>query len=335
MNSVKLMQVFRRKFSNFILKPLLISLLFSSVFASSGNALQETPSLNWTTPAVSAPHVVQKKFYSKSAKSDVSFHVYIPEAYSAEQARHFPVIYWLHGHGGGIIGIPRLAGYFDAAMREGKIPPSLIVFPNGMAESMWCNSKDGTVPMETVLIDELVPYIDATFRTIPSRSGRLIEGFSMGGYGAARLGLAYPHIFGAISMLGAGPMQLEFDAAHGPPNMAADRKRVLRNVYGDDQDYFKALSPWTIAERNVKAAVRCESRIQIAVGDRDAMKYANRNFAEHLKNLHINHDFYLIPDVAHDVMQLYQKLGEDHFSFYRQALGVGSSGGASGECAEN
>lgn len=322
------------RFSCFILKPLSISILLSGIFSASGNALQETPSLDWTTPAVSAPHVVQKIFYSKSAKSDVSFHVYVPEIYSAEQARHFPVIYWLHGHGGGIAGIPRLVRYFDEAMREGKIPPTLIVFPNGMVESMWCNSRDGKVPMETVLIDELVPYVDTIFRTMPSRSGRLIEGFSMGGYGAARLGLTYPHIFGAISILGAGPMQSEFDPAVGPLNLAPDRKRVLHNVYGNDQNYFKALSPWAIAEQNVKA-VRCKSNIQIAVGDRDIMKYANRDFSEHLKNLHIKHDFYLVPDVAHDVIQLYRRLGEDHFSFYRQTLGEKSQGGVSGECAEN
>ena len=59
--------------------------------------------------------------------------------------------------------------------------------------------------METIILKELVPHIDETYRTLASRQGRLIEGFSMGGYGAARLAFKHHEIFGAASILARGP----------------------------------------------------------------------------------------------------------------------------------
>ena len=84
---------------------------------------------------------------------------------------------------------------------------------------------DGTVPMESVVIDDLIPEVDTSLRTIASRRGRVIEGFSMGGAGSGRLGLRRPDLFAGISMLGAGPMQLDFmdapDGTNVPPRERA------------------------------------------------------------------------------------------------------------------
>jgi len=277
------------------------------------------------TQAVRAPHLSQHRFYSAAAKAEVSFHIYIPDLYEKDQARRFPVIYWLHGHGGGIQAMPQVVGYFDRAMREGRMPPALVVFPNGMPESMWCNSKDGLVPMETAVIDELVPYVDATWRTIASRAGRLIEGFSMGGYGAARLGMTYPELFSAISTLGAGPMQVEFTAAVGPRNLAADRARIFQSVYGSDQARFRALSPWTLAEQQADA-LRGRSLLRIVVRNHDVMQGPNQDFAAHLPDWHVPHTLLVVPNVAHQPLRLLQALGDANWDFYRTALGRQSGG---------
>lgn len=301
---------------------LLLSLVcwIAGILALAGNAAQASPSQEWATPPVVAPRLEQRIFHSIAANAKASYHVFTPEVYDDDKTRRFPVLYWLHGHGGGEKGLPKLTEFFDRAMREGKLPPALIVFPNGMAESMWVNSKDGKVPMETVLIDELIPQVDANFRTIASRSGRLIEGFSMGGYGAARLGFKYPEIFGAISVLAAGPMQLIFDAATGPSKSAAARVRVLKKVYGNDQAYFKAQSPWVIAEQYADA-VRGRSKIRIAVGSSDDLMVPNQDFADHLSRLRVTHDYYLLPNVDHDQLSLFHALGESNWDFYRVALG--------------
>lgn len=277
--------------------------------------------VQWVTPAVRAPHLQHRVFFSAAAKSKVSFHIYTPEAYDRDKTLRFPVIYWLHGHGGGLRGLPKLVPYFDRAMAARKMPPALIVFPNGLAEGMWCDSKDGRTPVETIVVKELVPYVDANFRTIASREGRLVEGFSMGGYGAARLGLKYSDIFGAASILGAGPMQRRFTPAKGPPEKAGARARILRKVYGGDQEYFKAQSPWELAEQYADE-VRGRLRLRVAVGDRDAMLRANEAFSQHLSELKIPHTFRVVRGAGHNPSALFDALGDDTRTFYRQVFGA-------------
>jgi len=208
----------------------------------------------------------------------------------------------------------------DLAIRDERIPPLLIVFPNGMPDRMWCDSRDGQVPIETVVVKELVPHIDATFRTIPSRQGRIIEGFSMGGYGAARLGLKFHGVFGATSILGAGPLQREFTPSVGPSSLARKRAMVLQSVYGGDQAYFKAQSPWVLAERNAKN-VRDSSLIRQAIGSRDGCVRFNRDFDEHLTSLKIPHSFQVAHNVGHNPLALFDALGDANWKFYRSAFG--------------
>ncbi|MFZ4650768.1 MAG: alpha/beta hydrolase-fold protein [Rubrivivax sp.] len=69
------------------------------------------------------------------------------------------------------------------------------MFVNGLPARLWADSKDGASPVETVLIREVIPGVDRSFRTQASREGRILEGFSMGGYGAARLGFKHPELF--------------------------------------------------------------------------------------------------------------------------------------------
>jgi len=273
----------------------------------------------WVTRAVEAPRVALRTFESRAAKTTVSYHVFTPEAYDTEKDRRFPVLYWLHGTGGGLAGIAPLSAFFERAMRDGKIPPMLIVFPNGMAKSMWCDSKDGAVPMETVVVKELVPHIDATFRTMAQRKGRIIEGFSMGGYGAARLGFKYPDVFAGVSILAGGPLDLDLQGPRAAANRNG-REEILKNVYGGEISHFKAQSPIIIAGQNTHA-IRGQSHVRQAVGSRDFTADLNRAFSAHLDQLDIKHVFTEVPDAGHDTLPLLQGLGDKNWEFYRNALG--------------
>jgi S-formylglutathione hydrolase FrmB len=274
--------------------------------------------IEWVTRAVRAPGVEYRTFESASARSRVSYHVYVPDECEAEPTHRFPVLFWLHGTGGGLNGIPPLASHFGDAMRSGRIPPMLIVFPNGLTHSMWTDSKDGSVPMETVVVGELVPHIDATFRTLESRESRIVEGFSMGGHGAGRFGFRYHDVFGAISMLAAGPLDLDF---RGPRALAnpAERDMIFRNVYGGDIEYYRAESPWMLAESHA-ASLRMGTRLRIVVGERDFTLPMNRAFHEHLTALQIPHNMVVLPDIGHHPMQLLTALANDGWEFYREPV---------------
>jgi enterochelin esterase-like enzyme len=233
------------------------------------------------------------------------------------------VLYWLHGSGGGLAGLAQLARHFDAAIRAGKLPPLLVVFPNGLPNGMWCDSKDGRTPVETIFTQELIPHIDATLRTLAQREGRILEGFSMGGYGAARLGFKHHAMFGAVSMLAGGPLHPEFETRRvGPPG----RGRLLQQVYGGELEYFKAQSPWRLAEQNAKAMDSSTPR-RIVIGERDETLDFNRDFHEHLSKLGISHSFTVLPGVGHDPEAVLKAMGEANWEFYRLALGLQAAAG--------
>ena len=307
--------------------PITIGLVLVGCHAAEGP--RETPSRTaatpqWVTPAIRATRLQHRTFESAAAKSNVSYHIYMPEQYYKENERRFPVLYWLHGTGGGLGGLQYLVTHFDSAIRAGKTPPMIVVFPNGLSSSMWCDSKDGRVQMETVVVKELLPHIDATFRTIASREGRLIEGFSMGGYGAARLGFKYHDLFGAVSTLAGGPLDLEFAGPRATAN-PEEREQIFQTVYGGAIEYFKAQSPWVLAEQNA-AAVRGRTRIRQIVGIRDATLALNRNFDAHLTRLEIPHAFTMLPMVGHDTSAVFEALGEGNWAFYRAVFGAGILG---------
>ncbi|MFM8724155.1 MAG: alpha/beta hydrolase, partial [Planctomycetaceae bacterium] len=134
--------------------------------------------VSWVTREVRAPRVSFHTFDSATAKSKVSYHLYLPAAYEREPERRFPVVYWLHGSGGGLAGIAQVARSFDAAIESGKTPACLVVFVNGLVEGMYVDWKDGSVPLETVIIRELLPHIDKTYRTVAQREGRALDGYS-------------------------------------------------------------------------------------------------------------------------------------------------------------
>jgi S-formylglutathione hydrolase FrmB len=270
----------------------------------------------WVTPAVNAPGLEQIVFASAAARGDVSFHVLSPPSLNSEPARRFPTLYWLHGTASAITSIRPMAALFTNAMRAGHMPQAFVVLPNGLRDSLWCNSHDGSMPVETILMREIIPLVDSRFRTIDHRSHRMIEGFSMGGFGAGRLGFRYPETFAAISMLGAGPLQAEFTRGSVAPNNRELQAHVFANVFGADQDYFRIESPRGLAAANA-ACLRTGSRIRVAVGDNDFSLAANRDFSTFLTTLAVPHDFIIVPRVGHSAMGLFEALG---FGFHRSVL---------------
>ncbi len=272
------------------------------------------------TPEVKAPRVSFHTFESASAKAKVSYHLYTPAGYDAPENkdRRFPVVYWLHGSGGSTPGLAKIAAHFDAAIEAGKAPPFLVVLVNGLVEGMYVDWKDGSTPLESVIVNDLVPRIDGAYRTIATREGRMLDGFSMGGYGSARLGFKYPEMFRAVSIVGAGPMQAELIQA---PRAGRQRAaEVLSKVYGGDQAYFRAVSPRVLAAQNADAISK-DSLVRMVIGDKDETFVSNREFHEHLDRLKIPHSWTVLPGVAHDPMGVLNAMGDDNWAFYRSAFG--------------
>lgn len=289
----------------------------SSLLATSAPPAIEQFDPGWVTAEVKASRVSFHTFDSTSANGKVSYHIYTPAVHDQDEQRRFPVVYWLHGSGGGLVGIPKLAALFEAAMAAGKLPPCFVVFVNGLPEGMYVDWKDGSAPVETIIIQELIPHIDANHRTISSRKGRLLDGYSMGGYGSARLGFKYTDLFCAVSIMGGGPLQAELIQAPRAGRLRA--AELLQKVYGGDQEYFRSVSPRRLAEENV-ASIMKHSLIRMVCGDQDETFKNNLAFHEHLEKLKIPHTWTVLEGVDHNPMRTLEALGDENWQFYRRAF---------------
>ncbi len=134
--------------------------------------------------------------------------IYLPPSYATSPDQRYPVIYALHGFPG------RFTNWFSAAHADmiantlisaRKMREAIIVSPDGNGTvypiSQWANSFDGHQQMEDAIVNDLVPYIDAHYRTLDDPAHRLIAGLSDGGYGAVNIALHHPNVFGAVLSL--------------------------------------------------------------------------------------------------------------------------------------
>ena len=274
----------------------------------------------WVTAEAVTSLASRHLFRSALIGRPVSFHAMMPPSYDTETARRYPVLYWLHGSDGGTAGIASLSQFFRDAMVNGQMPHAIVVMANGLPNSMWCDSKNGTSPVESIFIGELIPHVDRTFRTMASRAGRVVEGFSMGGHGAGRFGLKYADVFRACSLLGAGPLQLDF--LEDDPDLAPieSRRRLFEAVYHSDNDYYLAQHPQTWATARA-GQLPPDHRIRIKVGTADSLLANNRKLRDHLVSAGIAHDYLELPGVGHDALPTLSG-GANQWQFYREVLGA-------------
>ncbi|MFM7809880.1 MAG: alpha/beta hydrolase-fold protein [Planctomycetota bacterium] len=283
-------------------------------------ALAASANAQWVTAAVTAPGVQYRTFASEAAGTTVSFHVYLPPQYAAEPSRTFPLLIWLHGSGDGTLGIPWLSSYFGTAMAQGAIPPMIVLFPNGMNYSMWCDSKSGLTPMERVVIEDLLPHVDANFRTMGGRY-RILEGFSMGGQGAGRLGFRRTDLFAGVSMLGAGPIQDDFmEGPIGSNTSPALRAQIYQSVWGSDPAYYTLQNPQTVVTANAAAVIGRRTVVRQGIGSLDTLLPMNQDFDLLLTSLGIPHTLTVVQGVDHSAPAVLTGMGVQNWAFYKAAL---------------
>src|SRR5436190_7813683 len=135
----------------------------------------------WSNPPkIVNPLAAHHTYHSAAMNCDVGYSIFLPPNYATASAR-YPVVYWLPGGGCNedpdSLSIARgLLGGIDAAIRKGELPPLIFVVVNGGRYTRYYDSLDRSIMMETTVIKELIPHIDATYRTVATRDGRADQG---------------------------------------------------------------------------------------------------------------------------------------------------------------
>lgn len=154
-------------------------------------------------------YVHQILFPSKSTNTSRRAFVYTPPDYEKNQSIRYPVLYLQHGWGEDETAWTNQGHanlIMDNLIAEGKIKPFIIVMTYGMTNEV----KFGRIrefdikPFQTVLVDELIPYIDNNFRTMADQRYRAMAGLSMGGMETRMITMNRPDVFSHYALLSGG-----------------------------------------------------------------------------------------------------------------------------------
>lgn len=238
--------------------------------------------------------VTHHTFYSEANKVDVGYCIYLPPSYDSDKDKRYPVIYNLHGAGGNELHSFYDVEVLDAGIRAGRWPEMIVVLPNGGQRTFYKDAYDGRFMSETLIIHELIPYIDKTYHTIAERKGRCIEGHSMGGRGATRLAMKYPTMFCSMfSQAGNVPRTLEsFDPSRPDtyPN----------NYLGPDKQNYIENDAFELLMKNL-SIIKDKLRIQLWCGTKDMSHLVTvRDFHQALLTAGVDHTYLEAEGLGHN-----------------------------------
>jgi enterochelin esterase-like enzyme len=247
-------------------------------------------------------------FHSNLNRRNIAIKVYTPPGYEQGSTR-YAVVYNLHGGGGSPARQwERTGETIQSAMNSSKVRPMIYVYADGLGNTLFLDYADGSLKVESMIVRELIPFIDARYRTIASHEGRAIDGFSMGGYGALLIAFRHPHLFSSVVSYGAAMLS---------PDMI--------RIGGEDgqfptKDFVEANSPWHLLEKN-KDRIREHVRIRMVCGEKDEKWYpGNVKLKARADQLKVPVEWVSVPDVAHDTKGLYQRVGLESLTFMEKSF---------------
>jgi enterochelin esterase-like enzyme len=269
----------------------------------------EEKSMNLVNIPEKAPQgVAHSTFRSTLMNGVIGYNIYLPPNYH-ENERRYPVMYFLHGRGGNESSDIWISQHLHKLLADAdeEISPMIIVFPNGMETSGYRNSQDNSMPMESIIIDELLTHIDGTDRTLANREHRVIEGFSMGGQGALFLASKHPDLFcSAVSYAGAF---FDWD------DLVQRGNEEQMKVYNNDPALFAPYTAYYWCTENA-AEIRSGVKIRIIVGKKDFLYENNIKMHKHLESLEIAHEYDELDDVDHNIGMMYDMKGREGLRFH-------------------
>ncbi len=233
------------------------------------------------------PHgqVREHPYYSKTSNSMRRCFVYTPPGYSKETNKRYPVLYLQHGGGEDETGWSnqgRANLIMDNLIAEGRSVPFIIVMDNGT----WTmprpqrNREEGERPGQwppqgwadgfmNTLLKDIIPMIDANYRTLTDPEYRAMAGLSMGGMQTRVIALANPDVFSYVGLFSGGSISTE--DVNNAPGFEENIKLVFIS-YGSRELENQRRGPWGDPKENT----------------------------EKLKEAGMNTHFYVSPKTAHE-----------------------------------
>ncbi|HEU5413717.1 MAG TPA: alpha/beta hydrolase family protein [Candidatus Angelobacter sp.] len=244
------------------------------------------------------------RFLSPSLQREMTYRVILPANYSS-MGRKLPVLYLLHGGGGG--DFRDWTNYSDVAQYAAK--GFILVMPEGN-ESYYVNSA--TNPQgryEDYIIKDLISDVEQRFPAAQTPDQRAILGVSMGGFGAVVLGLKHPELFAFV-----GAMSPAIDVPSRPFSIKRiSQWRHFRAIFGDWKGQHQHENDPYVLVRS--GDVSKAPYFFLTCGDKEGLLPANRKFDSLLQQHHFQHEFHVVPG-GHDWNQWSAEFPELYRALY-------------------
>jgi S-formylglutathione hydrolase FrmB len=216
------------------------------------------------SPAAAGPLAVQRSsrlserlvevvFSTPALEEPTPVRILLPAGYDdpANADRRYPVLYLLHGGLGSHLDWTEQG---DAAAITGS-EQMIVVMPDGGGDGNyvdWYNHGAGGPPMwETYHVGQLLPWVDANLRTIPTRAQRAIAGLSMGGAGSTHYAARHPDLFSAVAAFSGALDTNDTFVIPVTSTGGLQSGKLPGSVYGDrvtQEIRWRADNAWDLAE---------------------------------------------------------------------------------------
>ncbi len=244
------------------------------------------------------------KFHSEKLGRDVSYSVYLPDGYDTS-SRLYPVLYLLHGYTDNETAWVQqgcMQEITDHAIESGSAVPMIVVMPDAW-DTWYVNQYDGKAPYEDMFFEELIPFVEKTYRARSSKEFRAIAGLSMGGFGSFLYSLHHPDMFSACAPLSAAVFE---DSVLEQRKETKSHGNLFNRICGPGLDHWHKNSVLKILSELDKEHLP-QVRYYVDCGDRDDLLDGNYRAHQLMNEKGIKHEFRV-------------RGGEHNWMYWRTAL---------------
>ena len=248
--------------------------------------------MNFINPPTESPqNVIHKTFYSQLVNHEIGYNIYLPPGYE-ESGEKYPVAYHLHGWTG------NESSEIWPLEKEYKIKRAITVFPNNSPVI----EDFENLPVEFMIINELIPYIDTHYRTDATRESRLISGFSMGGGMAFYYVVKYPELFSLVTAY-AGTYHHYYHKGSRTVGEPPEKAVELYESMMREKRYLEENNVLCLIRQNAEK-IRGILQIKIHIGTVDVLFCDNEILHLYLDSLSIPHEYKKYDGVAHELEKI-------------------------------